>query len=108
MIARFKAMSYRRKLATDRLYFTDRLIETMADEGLDELEDRQAEYLALERCLKTLSESQRRLIRVAYAREGSIKEEAERTGLRPGTLYMRLSRIRAVLFDCMGKRLPQT
>jgi len=107
MISRFKAMSYRRKMARDRLAFNNDLLELMADEAVEECDERQREYEALENCLRLLPEKQRRLVDVAYTPGLSIKEEAEHAGIKPGTLYMRLNRIRATLFDCIGKNLGQ-
>lgn len=107
VIARFKAMGMRRKMARDRLTFNTDLMELMAEEGLEESDQRQREYEALERCLKKLPEKQRGLVTLAYTPGIKVKEEAERVGIKAGTLYMRLNRIRAVLFDCIGKSLAQ-
>ncbi len=107
MIARFKALSYRRKMARDRLSFNTDLMDLIAEEGIEETDQRQQEYEALERCLSKLPEKQRSLITLAYTPGLTVKEEAERAGIKPGTLYMRLNRIRATLFDCIGKTLAQ-
>lgn len=108
MIARFKALSYRRKMARDKLSFNSELLELMADEGLDESDKRKREYLALETCLAKLSEKQRRWVMLAYTPGFSVKEEAERDGVRPDTFYMRTNRIRKTLFDCIQKTLRTT
>jgi len=107
MIARFKILSFRRKMARDKLCFTENLIEVMSDEGLEELETRTHEFEALEHCLKTLPESQRALVTLAYSCDGSIKEEADKVGVKPGTLYMRLNRIRLALFSCIEQRMEE-
>ena len=43
MIARFKALSYRRKMARDKLSFNRELMELMADESLEETDKRKGE-----------------------------------------------------------------
>lgn len=106
-IARFKALSYRRKLARDRLSFREELIELMADEGVAELDARNEEYDALEVCLKKLPPRQRDLVNIAYTPGLSVKTEAEKAGIKPGTLYMRLNRIRSILFDCIQVQIKK-
>jgi RNA polymerase sigma-70 factor (ECF subfamily) len=105
VIARFKALHNRRSYARDRLAFCDDLIELMADEGVEENHQRQREYQALEACMKGLPAKQRRLITLAYTPGISVKEEAQRSGLRPNTVYMRLNRIRGTLFSCIQQRM---
>ncbi len=107
-IARFKALSYRRNKARDRLCFSDELIELMAEEGMTETNSRKQEYRALEKCLAKLSEKQRRWIMISYTPGLSVKEEAEKAGVNPGTIYMRTNRIRKVLFDCINQTLKAT
>ncbi|MDF1756546.1 MAG: sigma-70 family RNA polymerase sigma factor [Verrucomicrobiales bacterium] len=102
-IARFKSLSHLRKTSRDRLSFQSELIEMMADEGAEEMEVRKYELAALEQCLKKLSTKQRDLVNLAYTPGISIKDEAERVGIKPGTFYMRLNRIRAVLHDCINR-----
>lgn len=107
VIARFKVLSYRRKLARDRLVFSEELIAVLADEAEDESELRPRERAALEGCLGKLSEPQRQLVAVAYAAGTTVKDEALRLGVKPGTLYMRLSRIRQQLLDCIQRTLAR-
>ncbi|MBK1875963.1 sigma-70 family RNA polymerase sigma factor [Pelagicoccus mobilis] len=105
VIARFKALSYRRKMARDRLSFGENLIELMADESIDELDQRQNEYEALELCLKNLPERQRIWVKLAYTPGITTAEVAERAGVKAGTFYMRLNRIRKALLQCITARL---
>lgn len=107
VIARFKSLTYRRKMARDRLTFSEQLIELMADEAEPEHLFRQHQYAALESCLNGLSDKHRHLVKIAYTPGFTMKEEAERAGLKPGALYMRLSRIRSLLLDCIQRRLAQ-
>ncbi|MEM7392488.1 MAG: sigma-70 family RNA polymerase sigma factor, partial [Verrucomicrobiota bacterium] len=60
VIARFEALSYRRKMARDRLVFRDDLMTLMADEAAEEIEQRRSENEALEQCLKKLPAPQRK------------------------------------------------
>ena len=109
VIARFEVLSYRRKMARDRLVFNEDLMAVIADEAEQEeaLERRQNENTALEGCLKKLPEGQRKFVTLAYATGVSTKELAEQAGTKPGTFYMRLNRIRKGLLTCIEDSLRQ-
>ncbi|MCB1089503.1 MAG: RNA polymerase subunit sigma-70, partial [Verrucomicrobiae bacterium] len=103
--ARFEALAYRRKMARDRLVFGEELMELMADEALEELDERDAEHEALEECLGTMPEKQRRFLTLAYTPGVKTKELAEAAGSTPAAFYMRLKRLRGQLMQCMESRL---
>jgi RNA polymerase sigma-70 factor (ECF subfamily) len=107
VIARFEVLSYRRKMARDRLVFREELFELMADEGEAETDLRQHENELLETCLKKLPAAQSKLITLAYTPGMSTRELAEQAGAKPGTFYMRLNRIRQVLQQCIEQQITQ-
>lgn len=107
VIARFEVMKYRRTMARDRLVFREDLIARLADEAVEECEDRKREHVALEGCLKKLPEEQREFVTLAYTPGISTKELAEKAGAKPGTFYMRLNRIRQTLLQCVNDSLTQ-
>lgn len=101
VIARFEALAYRRKMARDKLVFREDLMSKLAEEAVEETEDRKAEKVALEECLKKLSAEQREFVTLAYTPGTSTKELAEKAGAKPGAFYMRLNRIRKILSGCV-------
>ena len=105
VIARFKVLNYRRTLARNRLVFSADLIALLADEAEPEQELRQREQDALESCVRKLHEAEQQLVAVAYAAGTTVKDEALRLGVKPGTLYMRLNRIRQQLLKCIQQTL---
>jgi len=105
VIARFKALAYRRKFARERLAFNEALMEVMADESAKEAEQRKWEYEALEGCLQKLPEKQRKWVTLAHAPGTSSLEMAQEMGVKPGTFYMRLNRIRNTLQLCINNSL---
>ena len=107
VIARFECLAYRRKMARDRLVFNEELMGLMAEEAGEEEERRQLENAALEGCLQKLSEQQRTFVLLAYTPGCSTKEMAEQAGVKPGTFYMRLNRIRKGLQDCIRQNITQ-
>lgn len=101
VIARFESLAYRRKMARDRLVFREDILELMADEGIDELEDRRQEHIAFESCLRDMPEKQRRFLTLAYTRGVKTKDLAEQAGSTAAAFYMRLKRLRHQLMHCI-------
>lgn len=101
VIARFESLAYRRKMARDRLVFREEILELLADEGEDEIEQRDAEEAALQTCLSELPEKQRQLVELAYTPGVKVIDLAQEAGSSPEAFYMRLSRIRRRLMVCI-------
>lgn len=107
VIARFEALAYRRKMARDRLVFTEELMDLMADEGVEELDSRLSEREALDECLAAMPEKQRLFLTLAYTPGVKTKELAEAAGSTAAAFYMRLKRLRAQLMECVESKLQQ-
>lgn len=107
VIARFEALAYRRKMARDRLVFSEEIMELMADEGVEELDTRRAEHDALEACLAAMPEKQRRFVTLAYTPGVKTKELAEAAGSTAAAFYMRLKRLRRQLLECVESKVQQ-
>ncbi|MBS1617736.1 MAG: sigma-70 family RNA polymerase sigma factor [Bacteroidetes bacterium] len=113
VVARFEVLAYRRKMARDRLVFSESIMELLADEAQAEAEVSQAaalgsrEQRALDACLEKLPEAKRELVMLAYTPGVQITDIAAKQGRRPNTLYMTLNRIRQDLMHCMEASLKQ-
>jgi len=107
VIARFESLSYKRKMARDRLVFSEDLMSLLADEAMEETEERANESQALEGCLRKLPPQQRELVTRAYTQGFSTKEFADKAGAKPGSFYMRLNRIRRTLLECIQSTLEK-
>ena len=107
VVARFEALAYRRKMARDRLVFREDILELMADEGVEEMNQRDAEHAALESCLLDLPEKHRQLLTLAYTKGIKVKELAEEAGSSAEAFYMRLNRLRRQLMACMESKLQE-
>ena len=105
VIARFEALTYRRKMARDRLVFREDVMELMADEGGEEVDSRIREHDALEDCLLAMPEKHRQFLTLAYTPGVKVKEMAEEAGSSAGSFYMRLKRLRRQLMQCMESKL---
>ncbi len=107
VVARFEALAYRRKMARDRLVFREDVLELMADEGIEEMDQRDAEHAALATCLQAVPETQRHFLTLAHTRGVNVKELAEEAGSTAAAFYMRLTRLRQQLMKCVESKLGQ-
>ncbi len=105
VIARFESLAYRRKMARDRLVFREDVMELMALEGIEELEDRRKEQEALEDCLQQMPEKHRKFVTLAYTPGVKVKELAEQAGSTSAAFYMRLKRLRHQLMHCIESKI---
>lgn len=101
VIARFKALSWQR----DRLVFRGGVIETLATAAMDGLGQQESERRAIERCLQTLPNDQRRLVLSVHSPDESIALIAAETGQKARRLYSRINVLRNLLLDCVQQRL---
>ena len=70
---------------------------------LQEQADWEEQMAALEMCLQKLSAENRDLVEAYYFAEASWNELADEKNVKSGTLRMKMSRIRTLLYDCIKK-----
>ena len=105
VIARYKAMSWQRDQARDRLVFRDSVIERLAQTALDNLDQQTLEQSAIESCLGELQDHQRRLVLSIHSPGESIAAIAEETGVAARRLYSRVNVLRKRLLECVQQRI---
>ena len=104
-IARLEVLKYLRTHQRTALPLDEHVMELISaerqvmDKGLDDRRE------ALEHCLGTLREVDRVLVHRCYAGIGSFKAVAVELGRPVNAVYKSLGRIRAVLFECIERRL---
>lgn len=110
-VARYKVLEHRRKEAkrNGMLVFNDELSLELASQITErtpiEIEEKRR---VLDHCLDKLSIANRKLLEARYHHSGSqIEQVAHETGRTPESLRVTLSRIRAILRDCVRGRLEQ-
>jgi len=106
-IARFEVLKYRRKLSRERHVFNDELIMLLAEEAIEETDQRELERQALSDCLQKLSPRQQELVRGCYGGEQTIKEAAEALGRSATSVYKAINRIRLALLECVQRALAE-
>jgi RNA polymerase sigma-70 factor, ECF subfamily len=104
-VAFYESRNFQRVANRSRLYFSDSLLNTLADERLADLSQHERRLDALDQCLKLLDEPRQQLVQAAYFGEGSMAVLAERLGRAPQTLYNKLTLIRRMLAECVQRRL---
>ena len=105
VIARFKAMSWQRDRGRDRLVFRECVIEALAAAALDSLDQQESERRAIENCLQTMPDDQRRLVLSVHSPGESVALIAAETGQKARRLYSRINVLRNLLLDCVQQRL---
>lgn len=103
-IAQNQVRKFRRTRARSRLLPAEELLDQIADEAAT-VDLQEARRLALDECLKRLSDHDRYLVREAYADDLTKKALAERLGRPANTVYKALNRIRLQLLGCIERRL---
>jgi RNA polymerase sigma-70 factor, ECF subfamily len=107
-IARLEVFTHRRQQVLLSLGNFPELEAAMSDtqEILSDHEEKRRKALAL--CQERLSEQQRKFIDLYYKEDSSHDKMAEQLGMRSGTVKVALSRIRALLRQCVEHRLTGT
>lgn len=104
-IAFYEARNFQRLNSRSRLVFSDDLLETLAEQRLQDVGNVDSRHNALNECLQELDEPARALLEAAYVEEGSVVQLAEQLGRAPQTLYNKLNLLRRLLFNCVEQRL---
>lgn len=104
-IARNVVLNYRRKNpAGNRTLSPD--LYAKVEEARTRVGDLlQEQSSALQHCLGRLSSKQRMFVMNCYSRQMTFADLAKQMGLSENAVYLRLSRIRKVLMDCIRRTL---
>jgi RNA polymerase sigma-70 factor (ECF subfamily) len=104
-IARFQVLSYRKKQRRDRVLFSERTLELLADEmaALGRSEDARRD--ALEHCIARLNTRDRELIRLRYLPGATTQGVAEGLGRSVQAVYKSLNKIHEQLLMCIRRTL---
>jgi RNA polymerase sigma-70 factor (ECF subfamily) len=101
VIARYQVLKLRQSQARDKWVLSDKLLEKISTEGVNDIASTERWVEKLEDCLQELPEPKRDLIKQAYTPKQSIKAMAAERETTPDALYQKLRRIRKTLAKCM-------
>lgn len=103
-IARYEAMSYRRRLARTPLVFSDDVWGLLAAEAAND-EDGQVRRQHLDGCLRKLDEPSRELLMKVYSPGVVMREVAKQSGKGEQAFYKIIQRLRAALLKCVSRAM---
>ncbi len=106
-VAKLEVYNYRRRRQTERVRFSDAVLESLAKRQLSSGGRLEAREQALRSCLERLRVEDRRLISARYAGKTTSRALAQELGMLENTVYKALGRIRRTLRMCVDKRLAQ-
>jgi RNA polymerase sigma-70 factor (ECF subfamily) len=104
-IARFEAMNFRRKRQRDRHFFSDELVQLLADDAAQQAAQLEEERRVLAHCVAKLDPRDRGLLSGCYREGSTIKEYAESVGRTANAVRKHLARIRTALSLCVRQTL---
>lgn len=100
-------MSCQRDWARDRLVFREHILEQLADDAFEQMEKRDLERMAIERCLSQLVVESQRLLLSVYRPGDSVKRIAKENGEKSRRLYSKMNGLRKQLLACVERRLAE-
>lgn len=100
-IAFVEVLRYRRKTASQRLWFNEDLMERLAVEFVDQSELNELRTAALQSCLDKLDERDRKIIEARYHNGSTVQALAEELRRPVSTMYKMIARIRDRLHMCI-------
>jgi len=106
-IARYQVMTWVRQRGREKLRFSDSLVDVLAAESAERMEQADDRQRALSACLKELPAHGRALIRQRYSQGASVVEIAERSQRTSAAVSQVLYRLRNTLQECIERRLSR-
>ena len=104
-IAQFEAMNFRRKRQRDRHFFSDELVQLLADDAARHAAQLEEERRVLAHCVAKLDSGDRGLLSGCYREGSTIKEYAQRVGRTPNAVRKHLAKVRTALSMCVRQTL---
>ncbi|MBI1371028.1 MAG: sigma-70 family RNA polymerase sigma factor [Planctomycetes bacterium] len=100
-----EVMRHRKRENVRRKYFSDAVVEALADDRLRYQQLLVQQRRALDGCLSHLKPGERELIETRYGEDKTIVELAQESGRPTNTLYVALTRLRRKLLTCLNRSL---
>lgn len=106
-IAFYKAQNFRRKHRREPASLSNLAIDLVDEEAVVMADRLDARAAALTNCLEKLPAADRELLEHRYRHDAEVATIAQVVGRSVKTVYRLLSRIHAVLFDCINRTLEE-
>jgi RNA polymerase sigma-70 factor (ECF subfamily) len=106
-VAFHQVLAYRKRKHRDRLDFSEDFLRAVADEVETSANRLELRERLLHECVAKLADDHRDAVNLRYQENLSLEDMATRLGRTVGALYRLLSRVRAVLHECVTKNLSR-
>jgi RNA polymerase sigma-70 factor (ECF subfamily) len=101
--AYFEILNFRRDKARERVFFTEDVMEFIAEAHAEVSEELRNRRERLQECLSNLGPEDLRLLQRRYSDNATIKDLSDETGRTVKSLYRRLDRIRELVAACVDR-----
>ncbi|MEZ6040542.1 MAG: sigma-70 family RNA polymerase sigma factor [Planctomycetaceae bacterium] len=102
--AYFEVLNYRKERARSRVFYSEDVMQALADTQRELSVELQFRESILQECLSELGSEDHLLLQRRYSEEATIKSLSEETGRTVKSLYRRLDRIRELLATCIDRK----
>ena len=101
----FEVMAFRKKRQSQRLQYSNEMVEELAFEDMNRSPHTLPIHDALERCSQKLSEKDQNLVELRYQKCQSVREVASAVNRSTAAIYRSLTRIHVALHQCIKQEL---
>ena len=102
-IAYYQVLTFRKRQSRSRLYFSDALVEQLANSSVQSLANGNEEAEALDLCMAKLNAEDRELMDLRYEPGATVEGIAQQVGRSTKAVYNALGRIRTWLLECIER-----
>lgn len=107
VVSRFEVLRYRRSHARDRLVLSEAALTALVTDSVARVSKAERERQAVDRCLKSLSDPERRLLLSVHTPGDSVAQIAAETGQKARPLYDVVTRLRDRIGDCVRAQMNE-
>lgn len=106
-VAFYEVRNFQRITGRSRLEFDDDLMQTLAAERAQQVQQWSPRMEALETCVQKLDAASRELVESIYTRGLDVGTLAQQQGRAAQTIYNKLNFIRRALAECVQRRMAE-
>ncbi len=106
--ARIEVMRYRATAGRDKLIFSEKVVELVADSYCAQSDHLREMGQAMEYCIKKLPDRQRKILNLHYMRSEPGADIAEQLGMTANAVFVTLHRVRTLLRRCINAQMQES
>lgn len=106
-VAHIQVLRHRRKMATDRLWFNDEVLDLLASQLLEDTKLFEFRREALDQCVERLPVDDRRVVELRYQEDSTLSDVSQLLGSSARSIQRTMVRVRRVLHRCISAKLRE-